>query len=129
MTTGSGLEIGMRSVLFWNSQEQSLRDLVLCLKYKKTLLLVTYTFFCWQLHFSSEARVATKIRKKAGSSCYGVACVFDWFTRQFKRISPFSWKLLPFFDSRLKSCLWVALFFGKSKLGTSKKKLPTKKNV
>ena len=54
---------GMRSVLFWNSQEQSLRDLVLCLKYKKTFLLRTL-FFVDNSIFHPKLELLPKLGKK-----------------------------------------------------------------
>ena len=51
-----------------------------------------------------------QILQKRGWNCYVVAYVFDWFLHQFKRISPFSGKLLAFLLSRVSVKLLFCQF-------------------
>lgn len=103
------------------------------LAYHRVLLYMTYWFIiiCWDILAVERGVILPGLTPWPytflGSSCYGVACVFDWFLHQFKRISQFWGKLLAFFDLRLKSCLPVACFFGNSRLKTYKLELPTTK--
>ena len=91
-----------------------------CRRLYTLLFLLATPFFTW-------GSSCYRNLENEAESCYGVACLFDRFWHEFKRIGPFGGKLLVFFDLRLKSCLQVAWFFENLRLGASKKKLPTKK--